>query len=141
MDEEWAAYRCTTATFVPHRRHDVRWLDPEADRALLDGVWSVPLTDADLARWSAEGTCYAGVVEDGVIVSIAARFAWAEESWELGAVRTKEAHRGRGLARSACTFVTAHILGAGKVATCHTLATNVAMRRVVESLGFTRIAG
>jgi predicted GNAT family acetyltransferase len=84
-----------------------------------------------------EGLTDAGVIEDGAVVARAARLTYSDDAWELAGVFTMPERRGVRLSRSVCSFVTDAILKAGKLATCHTGRTNVAMRIVAESLGYT----
>jgi predicted GNAT family acetyltransferase len=143
VSESSIAYRCDIDSFQPAQRHEVRWLD--APRTDGDGDFEL-LAEFERHRGQTlslddvrTGFTYAAVVQDGSIVARAARWSYSDESWELAAVFTVERRRGEGLARSVCSFVTAFILAAGKVATCHTPESNIGMRRVAESLGYTAI--
>ena len=146
MDEPDLRYVCTRLSFEPAQRHEVRWLDIDRDFALLQNFHDardpsgLPYTWKDARTWRDSGFTDAGVVEDGVLVARAARWVYSEDAWELAGVFTIPTRRCSGLSRSVSTFVTAAILTAGKLATCHTAPANVAMRRVVTSLGYTLVA-
>jgi len=61
---------------------------------------------------------------------------YSEEAWEVAAVYTVPAFRRRGYGKAVVSFVTAHILDAGRLATCHTRVDNAAMIATAESVGF-----
>lgn len=142
MDEPDVAYVCDLQSFRPVQTHDVRWLDADNDFDLLARFHSArdasrrPYTRADASKWRETGFTDAGVVEGGVLTSRAALWTYSDDSWELAGVFTTPHARRTGRSRSVCTFVTAAILQGGKLATCHTARTNVAMRRLAESLGY-----
>jgi predicted GNAT family acetyltransferase len=148
VSESSTAYKCDIDSFKPDQRHQVRWLqalttDADGDFDLLaefERRRGQTLSPDDLRTVTDKGFTYAAVIQHGAIVARAAQWTYSDESWELAAVFTVEGRRGEGLARSVCTFVTAFILAAGKVATCHTPESNIGMRRVAESLGFIAIA-
>jgi hypothetical protein len=135
-------YGCDRRSFAPvHDEHLVRWLDPTADDDRFVEFCrqrGEEVAAGDLGRRAAEGFRYAGSFEGGRMVARAAQWARSEDEWELAAVATLDSHRCRGLGRSVCAFVTEAIVGSGRVATCHTDAANVGMRRIAESLGFER---
>ena len=143
MDEADIAYRCEAGWFCPYRHDRVRWLDIHDDFEILQNFHNarqheVRYTVADAIKWKESGFRDAGLVENGMLVARAALWTHSEDEWELAGVFTIPEARGRGLARSVCTFVTTAILEAGRVATCHTQPSNQAMRRVVETLGYRR---
>jgi GNAT superfamily N-acetyltransferase len=138
------AYRCDRASFkgAAVTEVDVRWLDPDADADRFVDFCErrgEEVAAGDLARRTAEGFRYAGVIEDGAVVARAARWARTDAEWELAAVATLEKRQRHGLGRAVCSFVTEAIVGEGLAATCHTDRTNVGMRRIAESLGFERV--
>ncbi len=67
---------------------------------------------------------------------MAAIWRYSNEAWELAAVSTRPEFRQRGYGQSVASFVTAAILGQGRLATCLTAGDNTAMRRTAESIGF-----
>lgn len=133
------AYRCDKASFTPGPHGKVRWLDPEVDdQAFVQFCISGGETAArgDLQTRAGAGFTYAGVFEEGLLVARAALWTYSPDAWELAAVSTLRHQRRNGLGRSVCSFVTEAILAAGRIATCHTDATNTPMRLLAESLGF-----
>lgn len=130
---------CTPDTFTPLLDLRVRWLDREADLHLLGELWlkhGVSMTEKDWQGVFDQGFRYCGIVENGVVVAVAAVWTYSPTAWELAAVQTVEARRGRGYSKAVCSFVTAYILNNGRLATCSTRADNVAMLRVAAALGF-----
>lgn len=137
---------CTRDTFRPSLTADVRWLDWEADSELARALWAlqgfVYSDEGWRELWSgarAEGYRYCAVIEDGTIASRAAVWRYSDEAWEVAAVYTAPAWRRQGYARSVVSFVTAYILDAGRVATCHTNVDNLAMARTAEAVGFREV--
>jgi predicted GNAT family acetyltransferase len=120
----------------------IRWLDLEADEVLAAAYWRERGQDLSRATWEeahASGFRYAALVQGGRIVSSAAAWRYSDAAWEVAAVGTLEAFRRRGYATRVVAFVTAHILDAGRVATCHTADENVAMRATARRVGFRRV--
>jgi RimJ/RimL family protein N-acetyltransferase len=142
-------YECTRHTFRPNTRYPVRWLDWDSDYALALAMWPAtsPLTLGVWREARQLGYRYCAVVErtcvhagaQARILSIAAVWRYSETAWEVAAVRTRPDARRRGYARAVVSFVTTHILDAGRRATCTTAWDNVAMQRTAESVGFQRI--
>ncbi|MHC4479728.1 MAG: GNAT family N-acetyltransferase [Planctomycetota bacterium] len=131
---------CDEASFRPVDSGSARWLDWDEDFALAQQAWP---QDARLSRqeWEqarADGYCYCAIVEDGQVVSIAAEYRFSEEAWMVAAVKTAPPFRRRGYGKEVVSFVTAHILDAGRKATCETRDGNLAMIRTAESVGFRR---
>jgi RimJ/RimL family protein N-acetyltransferase len=130
---------CTHESFAPVATDGVRWLDVEADFALADELWrtnKLDLVPREWEEWHRDGYRYCSCIDDGRLVSIAARWAYADDAWELAAVHTLSDYRGRGYASAACSFATAAIVTPGRRATCHTEAGNAPMLRVAEKLGY-----
>jgi predicted GNAT family acetyltransferase len=132
------ALACTPAAFRPVVHENIRWLDQDEDRLLFRVEAREPPTREEWEEWHAEGYRYCALIQAGLMLSKAAVWMRSDDAWELAAVWTDPAHRGRGYARSVCSFVTTHILARGREATCHTRANNAAMLRVAESLGYHR---
>ena len=134
-------YECTRETFHPAERSLVRWLDWDRDLSLAQALWpaTCPLTPATWREARELGYRYCGAIEHGRIQSIAAVWRYSETAWEVAAVRTLPEARRQGYAQAVVSFVTAHILDAGRRATCTTSWDNVAMQRTAESVGFYRI--
>ena len=133
------SFVCTAATFVPHPHPAVRWLDPRRDFALARAAWAargLALARAEWDEWHADGYRYCALIEDGRVVALAAAWAYSPTAWELAAVWTRADCRGRGCATAVSSFITAHILDQGRIATCHTRSANHPMRRVATRLGF-----
>ena len=141
VGEPDVGYSCDAQSFRPAQTHHVRWLDINDDFDVLERFHSArdearPYTRADAAKWKEAGFTDAGIVEGGILTSRAALWTYSDDAWELAGVFTSPHARRTGRSRSVCTFVTAAILQAGKLATCHTAPSNRAMRRLAESLGY-----
>lgn len=142
---QYVHYACTPATFHPDTRYLVRWLDWERDFALAATIWPV---ESPLAReaWHEArelGYRYCGLVRHTCgkprLLAVAAVWHYSQTAWEVAAVRTQPDARRRGYAKSVVSFITAHILEAGRRATCTTEDDNLAMQKTAESVGFVRI--
>lgn len=140
---EYLNLTCTRDTFRPSLTSDVRWLDWEADSERARALWSSDghtFTDKEWEElWAgarSEGYRYCAVIEGEAIASVAAVWRYSDEAWEAAAVYTAPTFRRRGYAKSVVSFVTAHILDAGRLATCHTDVDNLAMARTAEAVGF-----
>jgi predicted GNAT family acetyltransferase len=136
MNDAYVEYICTAETFRPDTRYPVRWLDVEDDYDLVRAFWPGDLSRDEWRSFKDMGYTYAAVIENGAIVSIAAVWADSDEAWEAAAVSTHPDMRGRGYAKSVVSFITQHILDSGRLATCGTHVTNIAMQRTAERVGF-----
>ena len=97
---------------------------------------SSPLTQEAWHEARQENFTYRAVVAGQEIFSMAAVWKYCDTAWEVAAVGTQPAHRQHGYGKAAVSFVTAHILAAGRLATCSTAGDNIATRRTAESAGF-----
>ncbi len=129
---------CDPKTFRPVDHSGVRWLDTERDYPLAAEFWprEIGLSLQDWQDARNQGYRYCAIVEGGRIVSLGAVWKYSRDRWEVAAIRTAPEFRGRGYAKRIVSFVTEHILASGRVPTCTVSAENVAMIRVVESVGF-----
>ena len=136
-----ANFQCTSETFRPCPAENVRWLGtweeyiPVAREA---GYEQSPFSRAEWDEAGAEGFCYCAAIEGGRIVAMAAVWTRSEDEWEVAAVGTPPPQRRRGHGKAVVSFVTAHILQAGRVVTCSTRPDNAAMIATLESVGFQR---
>jgi predicted GNAT family acetyltransferase len=137
---------CSREAFRPRLAASVRWLDWESDSDLARDLWSSGGSTYSDEEWEtlwsearAEGYRYCAVIEDDKIVSRAAVWRYSDEAWEVAAVYTVPSFRQRGYGKSVVSFATAHILEAGRVATCHTSIDNPAMIRTAETTGFCQV--
>jgi RimJ/RimL family protein N-acetyltransferase len=129
-------YTCTHEAFKPDTGYPVRWLDVERDYDLVRAFWSKESLLDEWRSFKCMGYTYAAVIEDDAIVSLAAVWACSDSTWEVAAVSTWPSARSKGYAKSVVSFITQHILASGRLATCSTHATNIAMQRTAESVGF-----
>ncbi len=130
---------CTSASFRPHVCSQVRWLEWELDYPLAEAYWQAegfPLTREDWEQNRAEGFRYCAIVEQETIAALAAVWTYSETHWEVAAVSTAPAFRKRGYGTAVVCFATAAILGQGRKATLLTQASNVAMLKTAEGVGF-----
>ena len=131
-------FTCSKATFRSVGSGAVRWLDWEADFEMVQRFWptKTPLKQQEWQEFRDAGYRYCAAVEDKQIVAVAAEYRFSDEAWMLAAVGTVEAYRRRGYGKQVCTFVTAHILKSGRIATCGTRENNLPMIRMAESIGY-----
>lgn len=81
------------------------------------------------------------ILEDGKIVARAGIWKYSQTAWEVAGVSTLPEYRCKGYGEMVVSHCTAIILNNGKIATCTTRDTNIAMRRTAEKVGFTEIKG
>jgi len=137
MEEpKYVNLECTQQTFRPCILYPVRWLDVEQDYELARAIWFQPLSLESWQDFQVQGYRYCAAIEEGRIVSLAAAWRYSEAAWEAAAVHTVSEARRRGYGKSVVSFVTGHILEAGRVATCLTAAENLPMQRTAMSVGF-----
>ena len=133
---------CTAETFRPVNHAAVRWLDPDTDLSLWQQtareMGAESPSREDLTDWHQQGYRYCALVRGDLMMAKAAVWTYSDTAWELAAVSTLPDQRGRGYAKTVCSFATAHVLDSGRMATCHTAKMNTAMIRVAESLGYCR---
>src|SRR5689334_11894110 len=135
-EPKYVNLECTSETFRPCLRYPVRWLDVEADYPLARAIWFEPLSLEGWRQFREDGYRYCAVVEEGRIVSMAAAWSYSDTAWEVAAVHTVPEARRRGYGKSVVSFVTAHILELGRLATCLTVSTNLPMQDTAKSVGF-----
>ena len=129
---------CDTGTFQPVDCAGVQWLDWGSGFEMWRR-FCAPRVSVSREGWQQardDGYRYCAVVRDGEIASIAAEYRFSEDAWMVAAVATAPRFRGRGYAKRVVSFITAQILDAGRLATCHTRDDNVAMIRTAQSVGF-----
>jgi ribosomal protein S18 acetylase RimI-like enzyme len=129
---------CTINTFRPHDDPRVRWLDWDRDFEVAKDMWpeDCPLERETWEEARALGYRYCALTVGEQAVAIAAVWRYSEHAWEAAAVRTLPAFRRQGHGKAVVSYVTAHILEAGRLATCTTSAENEAMLRTAESVGY-----
>ncbi|MBT5532759.1 hypothetical protein HOK31_06825 [Candidatus Poribacteria bacterium] len=136
---EFARFICRKGDLRPLPTDACRWLDIPDDIALLSEYAAhcghAPMTRSECEQIARDGFTYAAVVQDGVIVSMA---AWqrSASAWELAAVSTRTGHRRQGYGAAVCAFMTDEILAKGRQATCTTRRDSVAMIATARELGY-----
>ncbi len=132
-------FSCSRERFTPADFSLVRWLDKEADYELARWHWeqcNSPLSRSTWLKAHEFGYEYAAILEEGKAVSIAGVWRFSEDAWDVAAVGTLPAWRRKGYARQVVSFITETILRAGRLATCSTDETNMAMIATAKSVGF-----
>lgn len=120
---------------------DIRWLSADeytVFRMHLGLCGQKPLPESSWAKIIEEGTVYCGLFAEDMMVGRACVEKYSPNAWEVADVRVAKPYRNRGYACRLCHFVLSYILSQGKAATIRTEEDNLAMRRVIEKLGFTR---
>ncbi len=117
------------------RLHPVRWLDWDQDFELAVELDSTVTRESWLSVRT-QGFSYCAVVEGDRALARAAVWTYSDRCWEVAAVRTREECRGRGMAKSVVSFVTAHIFAEGRIPTLHTQPTNLPMLSAARAVGF-----
>lgn len=83
-----------------------------------------------------EGTEYCCLFIDGKPIARTGVERYSDIAWEAADVRVVNEYRGNGYAKQIVSFVTRFILDEGKIATCRTTEDNIAMQKVILSLGY-----
>lgn len=130
---------CTQEEFTPPEYSSVRWLERDADYELARELCAACKQDLSYSEWVEAhdlGYTYAGIIEEGKLISCAAVWRYSEQAWEVAAVVTRDGYRRRGYSKQVIAFVTAHILEQGRRPTCTTNDDNIAMIATARSVGF-----
>ena len=84
-----------------------------------------------------QGTArYCLLYADGLPVARGAVEPYSERMWEAADIRVAREHRGRGYAKAILRFLSREIIANGKTATCRTEEDNLAMQKVIKSMGY-----
>ena len=110
------------------REHAIDYVDLEASRGR-----TVSVSDARGILESLR--CY-GAYVDSVLASIACTYIRMPEAWLIGNVYTRPTHRGRGLAKTVTSTVTAQALNCGAKPFLHVEESNRVAIHVYERLGY-----
>ena len=130
---------CSRTDFAHIAGPDARWLQPDSDYELAKAYWEhwkQPLSHATWAKAHEFGYRHAARTAERRTASTAGVWRFSEEAWEVVAVSTLEDFRRKGFAQQLVAFVTAQILGAGRLATCSTRDDNGAMVATAKSVGY-----
>jgi RimJ/RimL family protein N-acetyltransferase len=123
----------------PGEPQAVRWLEMPEDLPRLNRHLEYrgkpEITLGKYESWL-ENANYCGLFLGEKMVARGAVERYSEDAWETADIATLYEERGHGYAKQIAHFVTKHILERGKIATCRTLKTNLAMQRVLTALGF-----
>ncbi len=133
---------CTRDTFRVQAHDAIRWLHRDSDYGLAAESWARRGSSLTREQWD-EAILryryrYAGLLQKGIAVAIAAILPYSEDAWEVAAVGTDPAFRRQGFGKRVVSFVTAGILESGRVATCDTRDDNEAMIQTALGVGFVR---
>ncbi len=133
-------YLGTRETFRPVPVVGVRWLAPQADyyryeqMLLTRGV--EPPSYATWLEWHSQGYGFAAYVRQGTVLSVGAVLRHAEGDWQLAGVRTLDAHTGNGYATVVSSFLSNYIVNERGRAACGLDSQDLAMRHILEKLGY-----
>jgi GNAT superfamily N-acetyltransferase len=139
LDSSFVYFTCSQADLLAIDTHGVRWLDQDHDYELARNYWAAFNQNLRMSTWhKAHEYCYeyAANLENNWITATAAVWRFSETTWDVAAVSTLPDYRRQGRSRATIAFVTAHILEAGRVASCCTNANNQAAVAAILSVGF-----
>lgn len=138
-----AVYACSYDTYALRGSDAPRGGDVLRERTLKETLlplWMANGYDRPLIqRYFAEGAVAYSVWQDGAPLSTCLAFPSSEGVWEIGAVHTLPAARGRGLAGRCVRAAAFDLLAAGLLPVYQAARGNEPSIRLAESLGFTRI--
>ena len=97
------------------------------------------ITEEEAKAMLEEQRCY-GVIEDGVLVSMACRYLMLPEIGCVGGVYTEPLYRGRGYAKAVTSAISRDIVQSGAIAMLHVETDNAPAIRVYRKLGY-QVAG
>ncbi|MCL2404253.1 MAG: GNAT family N-acetyltransferase [Defluviitaleaceae bacterium] len=128
---------------APHQSH-IMWLaendmDKFNEHLVLVGQkpgkddWLKEMYEAGVAR-------YCLLYHDGLPVARGAVEPLTDEVWEAADMRTAKVYHGKGFAKEMLRFLSQYIIEHGKIASCRTEEDNVAMQKVIKSVGYKEMA-
>ena len=82
---------------------------------------------------------YCLLYHEGLPVARGAIEPYSENAWEAADIRTAKEYRCKGYAKEIMRFLSQYIIDHGKTATCRTEEDNVAMQKVIKSIGYTEV--
>ena len=135
-------FACTAQTFRPVDNSGVFWLDIYGDYEIVRAYWHAHGLSLSRAMWEQAhrwGYHYAVITIEGEIISCAAVGRFSNDVWAVAAVGTLSGFRRRGHSKAVVSFVTRHILDAGRVAVIETGDDNEAMAATARSVGFQHV--
>ena len=116
----------------------IEWLDENNHEKfnahlLLAGQGSI---SEDVFRGFYKFARYCLLYHDGLPIARGAVEPISEQAWEASDIRTAKEYRGRGFAKETLRFLSRYIIENGKMATCYTEEDNIAMQKVIKSVGY-----
>ena len=132
-------YQLKQYTDTPHQSN-IEWLaenEMEKFNEHLTLVGQKPGKDDWLKEIYQTGIArYCLLYHDGLPVARGAVEPLNDDVWEAADMRTAIAYRGKGLAKEMLRFLSQYIIEHGKIASCRTEEDNVAMQKVIKSIGY-----
>jgi predicted GNAT family acetyltransferase len=131
-------YQMDSTDLRPTRVAETRPVRP-SEASMIAGFWSPKRDRSAYVRRRIEEGITSGVEVDGELV------AWDMTHFEtdrvvmLGFLHVKEAHRGRGYAKTVTTATAEKVFANGKIAAAEVFEDNPASLRLTESMGFRRV--
>lgn len=99
-----------------------------------------PVSDAFFKRIYQTGAArYCLLYNDDLPITRGAVEPYTDHMWEAADIRTIQQYQGRGYAKEMLRFLSNYILESGKIATCRTEDDNLAMQKVICSVGYTEL--
>jgi hypothetical protein len=117
-------------------------LDRVADYEIAGTYWQAYGLSLSSTVWEQAhelGYRYAAITTDGDIASCAAVWRFSNEVWAVAAVGTLPGFCRHGFSKAVVSFVTRHILDAGRIAVIETGDENRAMAATAKSVGFQHV--
>ena len=118
----------------------IRWLGKEELQVFNNHLELCGQSVIDDTLWDAiykEGTIYAGIFIDSMMVARACVEKYSNEAWEIADVRVAREFRNKGFAYNVCLYVLQYILENRKIPTMRTEEDNYPMQKVIAKMGFT----
>lgn len=117
----------------------IRWLSKEELHIFNNHLQLCGQSIIDNTLWDEifdEGTMYAGLFIDSMMVARACVEKYSNEAWEVADVRTVREFRNKGLAYNMCLYIMQYILENKRIPTIRTEEDNYPMQKVISKLGF-----
>lgn len=132
-------YRLDAADFADVQAHPVEALDPKF-AAKIAKIWAPDWPAEGYVRSRIEDGLSGAISEDGELAAWYLTHLETDDVVMLGFLHVLDPYRGRGFAKSLSCALTKQIFARGKSPCCHVYTDNAPSIRLMEGLGFRRVA-